>query len=278
MESITISVTGHCTLTEPVSVSMVRSHSPASREHVLGDLHEKCKSPRQYLIDATSVLGPVIISRIRRTTDVQVFFMEVIAVYLSFSAAAWWLDQKGLLFDHAGFACFAMPTTVTAIGLLMCNAYADPEKEVSVRRSMLQSVGCLALAFFGQAVIFDACRSFSVPFGVMLYGSCVSVVLICTLRMLFPPVLSSRSKGALLKPTSNKPDLIAIRVPFQQIRQAACEIHSSRRWKFVSTYVAVLVIAELLLSAVWPGAGIKPHMAVLAIVLLLAVHHIGRRG
>jgi hypothetical protein len=48
---------------------------------VLGDLHEKCKSPRQYFIEAAGVLGPVIVSRIRRTTDFQVFLMETFAVY-----------------------------------------------------------------------------------------------------------------------------------------------------------------------------------------------------
>jgi hypothetical protein len=36
----------------------------------------------------------VVISRIRRTTDTQVLFMELVAVYLSFSAAAWWLGRQ----------------------------------------------------------------------------------------------------------------------------------------------------------------------------------------
>ena len=87
----------------------------ASREHILGDLREECKSSREYLAAALSLLGPVIVSRIRRTTDFQVFLMEILAVYMSFSAAAWCLGQRTFLYDHSGFARLAIPTTVTAV-------------------------------------------------------------------------------------------------------------------------------------------------------------------
>src|SRR5438132_7461035 len=84
---------------------------PACREHVLGDLQERNQSPKSYLIDALSVLGPVIISRIRRTTDLQVFVMEVLTVYLSFTTAAWYFGQQDFLYNHAGFARLLAPTT-----------------------------------------------------------------------------------------------------------------------------------------------------------------------
>ncbi|HEY3939474.1 MAG TPA: hypothetical protein VGL97_18730 [Bryobacteraceae bacterium] len=161
---------------------------PASREHVLGDLHEKCKSPRAYLADAISVLGPVIIGRIRRTTDVQVFLMETVVVYASFSAAAWYLGEKAFLYEHSGFARLAIPVTLTAIGLLAANAYADPRKPRSLFKPLRQIGGSLAVAFLGQAILFDTRPDFAVPFGVMLWGSCTSLVLVSTLRMLFPPI------------------------------------------------------------------------------------------
>lgn len=161
----------------------------ACREHVLGDLHEKYKSPRRYLREAFAVLAPVIMSRIRRATDFQAFLMETFAVYLSFLAAAWWLGEKAFLYDHAGFVRLAIPTAVTAIILLLCNAYADPAKKLSLIQPVLQSAGAIAVAFLGQAVFFDTRASLAIPFGIMLGASYTSVVLVSTLRIIFPPIL-----------------------------------------------------------------------------------------
>lgn len=235
---------------------------PASREHVLGDLHEKCKSRRQYVAEALSVLGPVIVGRIRRTTDFGVFLMETLAVYLSFSAAAWWLGQKTFLYDHSGFARLAIPTTIAAIGLLISNAYADPGRQSSFIKPILQSAGSLSVAFLGQAVLFDAHPSFAVPFGIMLYGSCTSLVLVSTLRMLFPPILNGWSKIALL----NEP-----RVSRKSIFQQA-----PLRLKTTITIAAVLLVAALLTSNMWHATApaIKPRFAIFAVVVLLAIYQI----
>src|SRR5579863_8287953 len=111
---------------------------PACREHVLGDLQERNKSTRSYLIDALSVLGPLIISRIRRTTDVQVCFMEALTIYLSFACGAWFLGEQGFLYRNGGFVRLIVPTTVAVVALLFCNAYSDPERR-SFSKPILQS-------------------------------------------------------------------------------------------------------------------------------------------
>lgn len=160
---------------------------PAYREHVLGDLHERYESPRQYVPDALSVLGPVVISRIRRTTDFEVLLMEAFAIYLSYLAAAWYLGQHGFLYDGFGFERLAIPTALAVIGLLISNAYSDLEKQ-SPAKATMQAGGSLALAFLGQAALFDTVRRLAVPFAVMLFGSCIGLVLVSTLRILFPPV------------------------------------------------------------------------------------------
>ncbi len=160
---------------------------PACREHVLGDLHERNKSPLRYVTDFLSVLGPVITSRIRRTTDFEVFLMEAFAVYLSYSVAAWYLGQHGFLYGGLGFARLTIPTTLAAVGLLISNAYSDLEKQ-SPAKAMMQAGGSLALAFLGQAVLFDTVRGLAVPFAVMLFGSCTAFFLVSALRMLFPPM------------------------------------------------------------------------------------------
>jgi hypothetical protein len=45
---------------------------PACREEVLGDLHERFKSPLQYFFEAVCTVQLVILSRMRRTADPQV--------------------------------------------------------------------------------------------------------------------------------------------------------------------------------------------------------------
>lgn len=155
---------------------------PASREHVLGDLHERYKSPKSYLRDALSVLGPVIISRIRRTTDVQLFLIEILTIYLSFTATAWYFGEQNVLYG-------VLPAIVAGVALLICNAYSDPQRK-SVSKPILETTGSLALAFLGQAVVFDTQESLAVPFPIMVYGSVWAVLLVSTLRVLFPPAQS----------------------------------------------------------------------------------------
>jgi hypothetical protein len=246
---------------------------PASREHVLGDLHERCKSPRQYLAEAISVLAPVVISRIRRTTDFQVLLMEAFAVYLSFSANAWWLGAKTFLYDHAGFARLSIPTTVTVAGLLFCNAYSDLDKQSSVVRPILQSAVSIALAFLGQAVLFDTSPDFAVPFGIMLYGSCTGFLLLATLRMLFPPILGRQAQRALLirPPVSQKPDLIALRVRLHEFRQGTSEVRPTRRWRVASTCGVVLVLAVFIFSPAWHRTLIGPRIIIFGIAVLVMI-------
>jgi hypothetical protein len=66
---------------------------PASREHVLGDLHERFTSTRQYLLDALAALPFVIGSRIRRTTHPVGFVFTVaflwFAVFYGPSQKSW---------------------------------------------------------------------------------------------------------------------------------------------------------------------------------------------
>ena len=159
---------------------------PACREHVLGDLQERYKSPKSYVIDALSVLGPVIISAIRRTTDPQVFLIEAVTIYLSFMTSSWYLGERTFLYNHAGFVRLALPTTIAAVALLFCNAYSDTTK-TSYSKPILQSATSLSLAFLGQALLFDSNANLSVPFRTLLYGSLLSLLLISPIRILFPP-------------------------------------------------------------------------------------------
>jgi hypothetical protein len=170
---------------------------PASREHVLGDLRERYRSPLSYAIDAISVLGPVIVSRIRRTTDLQIFSTEALTVYLSFMTTSWYLGNREFLYEHGGFVRLILPTAIAAIALLFCNAYSDWTKR-SFSRPVWQSAGSLSLALLWQSGVFNANASLAVPFRTLLYGSLLSLALVSQIRILFPP-LERQAKVAYVR-------------------------------------------------------------------------------
>ena len=102
---------------------------PACREYVLGDLHERYVSPKQYTMDAVRTVPLVILSRIRRTTDPQVLLMEAFALYMSFVIATRFLAPATFLFDRWGLLRLAIPTSIGLVALVFIDAYADPAKK-----------------------------------------------------------------------------------------------------------------------------------------------------
>jgi hypothetical protein len=81
---------------------------PACREEVLGDLHERYKSPGRYLFDAASTAPFVLLSRMRRTTEAQVLIMEALLLYAAFLVSAWHYDSA-LMKEQWALAGLAIP-------------------------------------------------------------------------------------------------------------------------------------------------------------------------
>lgn len=232
---------------------------PSCREHVLGDLHERCKSPSRYLVDALSVLGPVIMSRIRRTTDPKVFVIETFAVYVSLTASAYWLAPSGFLYDDAGFVRLAIPAGLTVVSLLICNAYVDPAKPASFIRPVLQSAGSLSVALLGQAILSDMHAHFAVPPAVLLYGAALSLVLLSALRMLFPPIQHGQANVALLNKRAVS-------------HQATEKFQPSSRLS-TAILIPLLLVASLAVTR-WPAfLRIPPTHILFICVVVLIVHH-----
>jgi hypothetical protein len=220
---------------------------PDCREHVLGDLQERNPSTKSYLRDALAILGPVIVSRIRRTTDIQVFLMEALTIYLSFATAAWYLGEQSFLYRHGGFIRLALPASVAVIALLFCNAYSDLRKQ-SFGRAIAQSAGSLALAFLGQAFIFDTHTSLAVPFPIMLYGSVLGCLLISPLRILFPP---TQRRPKLV--TSHQPPRLRTRfldptISAQKVRKNINHVRTGPRLSLILAMAAALLAAALLFA------------------------------
>jgi len=168
------------------------------REHVLGDLRERCTSPRQYFLDAVSAVPLVIASRIRRTTDPDVFLMEALGVYGAFSGAALVLNSS-FLYGRFGLLRLAIPAAVVLAVSTLAAAYADPRK-----RSPLQPIREAALgvgfAFLTQPMFAIAYLDMGVPLWTMIAGAGLSLLLVATLRMFFSSA-ANRPQGA----TTNGP-------------------------------------------------------------------------
>ena len=98
---------------------------PACREEVLGDLHERYRTPRQYAVEALSTIPLVAFSRVRRIKAPQFVLWEALAIYLSFVAAAW-LTLPSLLHTQTGFLRLAVPAVVVLLLELIDAAYAKP--------------------------------------------------------------------------------------------------------------------------------------------------------
>ena len=81
---------------------------------MLGDLHERYKSPARYLADAITTAPFVILSRIRRATDPQFLLLEALLIYASYVVVAWYQD-RALLAGQSGLLRLAIPAGITLV-------------------------------------------------------------------------------------------------------------------------------------------------------------------
>ena len=158
---------------------------PASREEVLGDLHESYTSPLQYFRDALATIPFVIAGRVRRTTDGQVLLMQSFALYASFLAGAW-LDDAAFLRAELGLLRLAFPAGVALLVLVFVDAYSVPHSAI---RGPVVALGC---ALVSQGAISFAEPQFAIPRFTALYGFVMSLLLCSAIRLAFPPRGSSK--------------------------------------------------------------------------------------
>lgn len=140
------------------------------RENVLGDLYERYSGPWAYARDAICVVPMVIASRIRRTCDPQVILIEAFTLYLSYLAAAWYVD-RAFVFDDWGPPSLVIPAAVTLTLFLFSDAYSIR------RRPMFCALTGAAVAWLGQAA----------PVWVLVSGGITAALIVSMLHLVFPP-------------------------------------------------------------------------------------------
>jgi chromate transport protein ChrA len=156
---------------------------PSCREDVLGDLYERYTGPLGYAIDAVRTVPLVIASRIRRTGDPEVVLIEALVMYLSYLAAAWYMDSA-FLADDRGLMRLAIPAAITLIALVLWNAFSNAANH-SRRRPMLCAALGTAIALLSQAA----------PPLILVFGGITSAVLLSSVQIMFPPVTKRRQNA-----------------------------------------------------------------------------------
>jgi hypothetical protein len=187
---------------------------PASREEVLGDLHERYRSPRQYVCEASRTVPLVIASRIRRTADAQVLMMQALALYLSFLSAARLIDSA-VLSEPWGLLRLAIPAAMILLGLILEDAYARPGKRspLGLARGPVLGIG---LAVGSQAMLGLGGGDLAVAQRILVYGCAMSLLLGSAVRMLFPPV-TDQLQGVHVPALWLKRESVSMGVPLRVI-------------------------------------------------------------
>jgi hypothetical protein len=155
---------------------------PACREEVLGDLCEGYQSPARYLLEAAYIIPCLIYSRIRRTTDAVVALAEAASMYTAFVMAAWWLD-RAVLFGEGGFVRLAIPPGIFLTATILADVYSNPKRRWQLKPFFGPMLG-FALAYIAESAL----KQWALPPPVLAWGSGISLLLVSTLRLTFPPI------------------------------------------------------------------------------------------
>jgi hypothetical protein len=234
---------------------------PACREEVLGDLHERFKSRRQYAADALLTVPLVILSRMRRIADPQVLLIQAFALYMSFLGAAW-LSDGTVLHEQGSLLRIAIPAAMALLGLILEDTYAHPG-----RRSLLNLVRGpllgLVMALASQGMLWISNSDLALPRWITFYGCGMSLLLSSAVRMLFPPVPEQ---------------LLGANAPALWLKQAGGSGGSPHRiirvLKGISAVIALAIIGTWIAErSVPPKSGI-----VMLLVVLVIAYQVSKRG
>jgi hypothetical protein len=154
---------------------------PACREEVLGDMRERNRSSAQYLVEAIGTVPSVICSRIPRTTDAVLTLMVAVSMYTAFVMSAWWHAPE-LLFREYGYARVAIPPAIFLVAIILADAYSDPKRRTPLKPLFGPTLG-LAVTYAVELNL-----RWALPASVLAWGGALSVLLVSTLRLIFPPV------------------------------------------------------------------------------------------
>lgn len=153
---------------------------PACREEVLGDLHERNASAARYLVELLRTLPFVIVSRIRRTSDLRLLALHAIGSYFAFYMAAWYEARSWRLL---------IPVAAALAALVLEDAYAGRAGTAWWVRGPLLA---MAAACVSEAALWTCGSSLALPGAIVIRGGASSLVWTLLIRAAFQPPSKSR--------------------------------------------------------------------------------------
>ena len=148
---------------------------PASREHVLGDLLERCESPRQFLRETLRALPYVIWSRLRRTT--HPLWLLIVGAFLSWGV--FWANLQNSV------AAALIPALLTLAVYALRDVYRAPVS--SWLRASLADIWIAAVAvLLSQALLFVFAPSLMLARTTLLFGFPCGFIVLFFLRLQSP--------------------------------------------------------------------------------------------
>jgi len=153
---------------------------PACREEVLGDLAERCVSPREYLHDAMRTLPFVIASRLRRTSHpLQALFI---------GSFLWWITFYGSLQAH--WLTATIPTALILVVLALRDAWRVQTLERQARTVAVDMAAAAAAVLLSQAVLWLVAPTLVLTRPTLLVGLPLGLILLYFLRVQSPTGVS----------------------------------------------------------------------------------------
>jgi len=155
---------------------------PARREEVLGDLHERYKSPAQYLAGAALTVPLVVASQIRRTADPGVVLLEALALYFCFFAGDGHTGAAGF-FQQPQILRILIQVVSALFGLRLADAYMTKR---SPQQSSVRAAIAVALACLSEVALSVARPELGLS-GWALFRDCgFALTILCLLQMAYP--------------------------------------------------------------------------------------------
>jgi hypothetical protein len=232
---------------------------PACREEIIGDLHERFKSRRQYALDALRTVPLVIVSRMRRTVDLQIVVIQAFALYASFLAAAQFGDPA-MLREQWGLLRLAIPAAMVVAGLILNDTYTTPRPQPTLSLARGPVLGLL-MVLVSQGLFHITSPILALHGWIVFYGCAISLLLSSAIRAIFPPITQHiRSPNA----------------PAFWLKRAGESEGDPQRMTGLLPRIAAIVASGVL------GLGIAKHAVLpgtIGLLLLLAVaYQMLRRG
>ncbi len=235
---------------------------PACREEVLGDLHERYRSPRQYILDALHTVPLVIMSRIRRTADPQILVIQAFVLYLSFLGAAW-LRDRALPDEQWGLLRLAIPAAVALLGLILDDIYADPGRRSALSLARGPVLG-LIFVLASQELFQVSDPALALPRWITFYGCAMSFLLSSAIRMWLPPVTDQ---------------LQGVNAPAHWLRRAGESPENPQAEIRVLKTVFVIVTVAIVVAWMFTRPATPKTLIVpILLVLLVALYQVLRRA